>query len=92
MNELNISQLQSIMSTTDISTSNENTLILSIVFGVIGMFYYSVGKKVDDKVIFYYCGIGLMLFPYFVDGQTNVTLMGLTLIALPFIMKKLRNL
>ncbi len=64
-----------------------NLLMLSIVFGIIGMLYFSYGKKRDDKEMFMYAGIGLMGFPYVVDTQMATLVIGAILMGLPFVMK-----
>ena len=61
--------------------------IWSIVFGIIGMGYFSFGRK-QDKNIFLLSGIGLMLFPYFIDGLTVTIIVGTVLAILPFIALK----
>ena len=78
--------IQEMMGTANAGDSN--VFILSIVLGVFGMIYFSFGKKVDDKEMFMYSGIGLMAFPYFITGLTETILLGLVLLVLPFIMKR----
>ena len=63
------------------------TFIWSIVFGIIGMGYFSFGKK-QDKNIFLLSGIALMLFPYLIDGLATTIIVGLGLGILPFIALK----
>lgn len=66
---------------------DNSVFILSIVFGIIGMFYLSYGKRHDDKNMFMYGGVGLMVFPYFVDTLANTILIGLLLIVVPFFLR-----
>jgi len=63
------------------------TFVWSIVFGIIGMGYFSFGRK-QEKNIFLISGIALMLFPYFVDGLTLTITIGITLCVLPFVALK----
>ncbi len=67
------------------------TFIWSIAFGIIGWGYFSFGRK-QDKTIFLLSGIGLMIFPYFIDGLQANIIVGVGLIALPFIVLKYARL
>ena len=93
MNEINITALQDMGNIQEMvnSTSgggDSTVFILSIIFGVFGMIYFSFGKKVDDKDMFMYSGMGLMAFPYFIQGKTETILTGLLLLVIPFIIKR----
>jgi len=79
----NMSDIQNMVG----SQGGDNLLMLSILFGVIGMVYFSYGKKRDDKEMFMYSGIGLMVFPYLVDTQSSTLLIGVLLSATPFLFK-----
>ena len=63
------------------------TFVWSIVFGIIGMGYFSFGKK-QDKNVFLLSGITLMIFPYFVDGLSTIITIGIGLGLLPFVALK----
>jgi len=63
------------------------TFVWSIVFGIIGMGYFSFGKK-QDKNVFLLSGIALMIFPYFVDGLSTIIIIGIGLGLLPFVALK----
>jgi len=63
------------------------TFVWSIVFGIVGMGYFSFGKK-QDKYVFLLCGLGLMLFPYLVEGVTETIIVGLILGIFPFVALK----
>jgi len=57
-----------------------------LIFGSIGLGFFVYGKK--QKVITpLLCGMGLMVFPYFVSNLTIMMLFGLVLIALPYFIK-----
>ena len=60
--------------------------VWSIVFGVIGISYFSYGKK-RDEASFLYGGIALMVFPYFVEGLAYNIIVGVFLCIIPFFMK-----
>ena len=59
------------------------TFIWSIIFGIIGMGYFSFGRK-RDSLTFVFSGLGLMLFPYLIGGLTLTIVVGAGLILLPF--------
>jgi len=61
--------------------------VWSIVFGIIGMGYFSYGKKSDNN-IFLISGIALMVFPYFVEGLSLNIVVGIGLIIVPFLALK----
>jgi len=93
LKDINISALQDMGNIQDMVNSaggggDSTVFILSIIFGVFGMIYFSFGKKVDDKDMFMYSGIGLMAFPYFIEGKTETILAGLLLLVIPFIIKR----
>ena len=82
----NMSDVQNMMGSA--SSGDSSVFILSIFFGVIGMIYFSFGKKRDDKDMFMYSGIGLMAFPYFITGKMETILVGLLLIIIPIFIKR----
>jgi hypothetical protein len=61
--------------------------IWSIGFSIIGMGYFSIGKR-RDQPSFMYSGIALMVFPYFIEGLMANIIIGLALALAPFILKK----
>ncbi len=63
------------------------TIFLSIIFGVIGMGYFSYGKK--QNPFFMVTGILLMVFPYFTSNIAAICGIGVLLLVLPFILTKL---
>lgn len=62
------------------------TFIWGIGFGIIGMGYFSIGKRRGSKT-FLYSGIALSIFPYFVDGLWENILVGAGLAMVPFVIK-----
>ena len=65
---------------------NVSMLIWGIIFGSIGLGFFVYGKK-QKAIIPILCGIGLMVFPYFVSNIYIMILSGIVLTALPFFMK-----
>ena len=56
-----------------------------IIFSIIGLGYFTYGKK-SKQLLMLICGIALMGYSYFVDGIVYIILIGVGLIALPFIL------
>jgi len=71
-----------------VSNMDSNIFILSIIFGIIGMGYFSYGKN-QDYNIFFYTGIGLMIFTYFISDVNIVILVGIFLCLIPFLVRKI---
>ena len=59
-------------------------LVWGMLFGAIGLGYFVYGKK-QAAVLPLLCGIGLMIFPYFVSGTWWTLLVGGVLMAVPWI-------
>ena len=64
-----------------------STLIWGVIFGSIGLGFFVYGKK-QKAVIPICCGIGLMVFPYFISNVYFLVLSGAILVALPFFIKR----
>ena len=60
-------------------------IIAMIIFSIIGLGYFTYGKK-SQQLLILICGIALMGYSYFVDGIVYIILIGVGLIALPFIL------
>lgn len=65
---------------------NATTLMWGIIFGSIGLGFFVYGKK-QKAVVPLLCGIGLMLFPYFISNTLLLVLSGVVLVVVPFIIK-----
>ena len=65
---------------------SSSTLIWGVIFGSIGLGFFVYGKK-QKAVIPFFCGIGLMVFPYFISNVYFLVLSGAVLVALPFFIK-----
>ena len=61
--------------------------IWGVFFGIIGMGYFSFGRK-QNRLVFLLAGTSLMLFPYFVEGFVNTVTVGAFLLILPFVMMR----
>lgn len=63
-----------------------STLIWGVIFGSIGLGLFVYGKK-QKAVIPLFCGIGLMVAPYFISNVYILILAGIVMAALPFFVK-----
>jgi len=66
------------------------TIFLSIAFGIIGISYFSHGRK--HNFYFLISGIGLLVFPYFVSTLPSLLTIGIALVILPFILQRISPL
>jgi hypothetical protein len=71
----------------DMSDMDPVTLTLTIAFSIIGLGYFSYGRKND--IYFMLCGIGLVVYPYFISQTGAQLLTGVVLVVLPFILTRL---
>jgi hypothetical protein len=65
---------------------NPSVLIWGVIFGSIGLGFFVYGKK-QKAVVPLFCGIGLMVFPYFISNMYILVLSGAVLVALPFFIR-----
>ena len=63
------------------------TIFISIIYGIIGIGYFTHGRK--NNFYFIPSGIGLIVIPYFVSNLQPLLLWGIVLIALPFILERI---
>ena len=61
-----------------------NALIAGIFFGIIGTGYFMYGRKAQNWVALG-SGVLLCVFPYFVDSFLWTMIIGLALVAAPFV-------
>lgn len=66
---------------------NTSMLILSLIYGAIGMGYFVYGKR-QQKATPFVSGIGLCICPYFSSNIIILGLIGLLLIIVPFIFRE----
>jgi hypothetical protein len=67
--------------------NSTSTLIWGVIFGSIGLGYVVYGKK-QKAVIPLCCGIGLMVFPYFIANTYFLVFSGIFLISLPYFVRR----
>lgn len=65
------------------STAN---LIIWIITGAVGMAYFVYGKR-QEKIPFLIAGLVLCVYPYFFESIAALVLVGIVLIAYPFVLK-----
>ena len=61
---------------------NATLLLWGVLFSSIGLGYFVYGKKQQRRVVMY-CGIGLMIVPYFIGSVYMLVALCLALLALP---------
>jgi hypothetical protein len=66
---------------------NPATLIWGVIFGSIGLGFFVYGKK-QKSFMPLLCGLGLMVFPYFISNLYLMILSGSILMALPLVIKR----
>ena len=65
---------------------DESKLLWGLLFGAVGIGYLVYGRR--QRVLMpFLAGVGLLGFPYFVDNTGILLLVGVVLIALPFVVK-----
>jgi hypothetical protein len=57
-----------------------------LLFGSIGLGFFMYGRK-QRAVVPLVCGLGLMVFPYFVTNTVLLVLIGVALMTLPYFLK-----
>lgn len=63
-----------------------NTLIIAVIAGAFWMGYFAYGKK-QQMVVPMLSGIALCVYPYFTNNIWILCIVGIVLIAIPFILK-----
>jgi len=66
--------------------NNTSQIILSVLFGGIGLGFFLYGKK-QKAIVPLIAGIGLIVFPYFVANVYVLIAVGIALIALPYFVR-----
>jgi hypothetical protein len=62
------------------------SLLWGVVFGAVGFACFIYGKK-QAMFVPLFCGIGLMVFPYFVSNTVLLLMVGLVLSVLPYLFR-----
>jgi len=61
----------------------ESTLLWGLLFGSIGLGFFIYGKK-QRAVVPLFCGLALMIYPYFISNTLALVAIGIALMALPY--------
>ncbi len=61
-------------------------LIWGMVFGVIGLGFFSYGKK-QNAIVPLFTGIALFVFPYFISNIYMLVIVGIILVVLPYFVR-----
>jgi hypothetical protein len=62
------------------------TLIWGMLFGAIGVGYFVYGKR-QAMIVPLVCGIGLMVYPWFVSGALLTVVVGIVLMVVPYFLR-----
>lgn len=62
------------------------SLLWGLLFSSIGLGYFIYGKK-QQRPVPLLCGLGLMVYPYFVSGHILIVAIGGMLSALPYFIR-----
>jgi predicted membrane protein len=65
---------------------NESWLLWGLLFGSVGLGFFVYGKR-QKAVVPLVCGLGLMMFPYFVSNTILLVAIGVVLIAVPYFVR-----
>jgi len=65
---------------------NPAILLWGVLFSSIGLGLFIYGKR-QQRLVALLCGLGLMIFPYFVSSALLVVLIGAVLVAIPFFIR-----
>jgi len=63
------------------------TLFLGLLFGAVGTVYLALAKR-EGNVTYLFCGIALILYPYFVDGVFLTIAIGFVIAVIPILQAK----
>ncbi len=63
---------------------NEASLLWSVLFGGIGIGFFSYGRR-QQSVVPLVTGVVLMAFPYFMPNNTVLIIVGLALLFVPYL-------
>lgn len=63
-----------------------SSLLWGLLFGSIGLGFFIYGRK-QRAVVPLFCGLALMIFPYFISNAILLVAIGVGLIAIPYFLK-----
>jgi hypothetical protein len=66
--------------------NSEAMLLWGLLFGSAGMGFFMYGRR-QEKIIAKYCGLALMVYPYFAPNTLSLVGIGVALSALPFLLR-----
>ena len=62
------------------------TFMVYVLFGAIGFGYFIYGKR-QRKVVPLICGVGLIVYPYFVTNTVLLFVIGVVFLGLPYFIR-----
>jgi hypothetical protein len=65
---------------------NMSLLLWSLLFSSVGLGFFVYGKR-QKAVVPLFCGLGLMIYPYFVSSTILMVAIGAALSALPYFVR-----
>ena len=65
----------------------ESILLWGLLFSSIGLGYFMYGRR-QEHIITKYCGITLMVFPYFAANLSWLIAIGVAVLAVPFVLRE----
>ncbi|WP_336943771.1 amino acid transport protein [Acinetobacter modestus] len=65
---------------------NATQLFLGVIFGSIGLGYFMYGKK-QKMTVPLVCGLVLMIYPYFTESTTLLSVIGVIISILPYFLR-----
>ncbi|ARU90837.1 hypothetical protein B9K09_22365 [Pseudomonas sp. M30-35] len=61
-------------------------MLWGLVFGSVGLSFFIYGRK-HSRTMPFICGLGLMVFPYFISSTLLMVAIGCSLMALPYFVR-----
>jgi predicted membrane protein len=68
------------------AVGSEASILWGLLFGAIGLGFFVYGKK-QRAIVPLSCGIGLMIFPFFVTNTLLLVAFGVVLAAIPYFVR-----
>ncbi len=69
------------------SSLDPTSIVVRIIAAMIGIGYLSYGKK--HNILYAFCGLGLLLYPYFIETTFQLITIGAGLLIAPIILSRL---
>jgi hypothetical protein len=61
-------------------------LLVYVLFGAFGLGYFVYGKR-QKKFVPLFCGVGLMIYPYFISNAALLVIIGFVLLGIPYFVR-----